>query len=143
MSGRSPTSCCKPSKAAPNSSSSLSLPSTPPSSSGASATRISPVSMTRCPFSRPPTGSPNSRSEGGAELFFFIVAALYAAELIWRERDTHFSGIHDALPIFETTDWFSKLPIGRRRRTLLLHCRCPLRRRAHLARARHAFLRYP
>ncbi len=37
--------------------------------------------------------------EGGAELFFYIVAALYAAELIWRERDTHFSGIHDALPV--------------------------------------------
>ena len=47
--------------------------------------------------------------EGGAELFFYIVAALYAAELIWRERDTHFSGIHDALPFAETTDWFSKL----------------------------------
>jgi ABC-2 type transport system permease protein len=47
--------------------------------------------------------------EGGAELFFYIVAALYAAELIWRERDTQFSGIHDALPISEATDWFSKL----------------------------------
>jgi hypothetical protein len=47
--------------------------------------------------------------EGGAELFFYIVATLYAAELIWRERDTHFAGIHDALPIAETTDWFSKL----------------------------------
>ena len=47
--------------------------------------------------------------EGGAALFFYIVATLYAAELIWRERDTHFSGIHDALPICETTDWFSKL----------------------------------
>ena len=47
--------------------------------------------------------------EGGADLFFFIVATLYAAELIWRERDTHFAGIHDALPIAETTDWFSKL----------------------------------
>ena len=47
--------------------------------------------------------------EGGAELFFYIVAALYAAELIWRERDTHFDGIHDALPISEATDWFSKL----------------------------------
>jgi ABC-2 type transport system permease protein len=47
--------------------------------------------------------------EGGAQLFFYIVATLYAAELIWRERDTHFSGIHDALPISETTDWFSKL----------------------------------
>ena len=47
--------------------------------------------------------------EGGAALFFYIVATLYAAELIWRERDTHFAGIHDALPIAETTDWFSKL----------------------------------
>ena len=47
--------------------------------------------------------------EGGAALFFFIVAALYAAELMWRERDTHFAGIHDALPISDSTDWFSKL----------------------------------
>src|SRR5271167_1042443 len=47
--------------------------------------------------------------EGGAILFLYIVATLYAAELIWRERDTHFDGIHDALPIAETTDWFSKL----------------------------------
>ena len=47
--------------------------------------------------------------EGGAQLFFYIVATLYAAELIWRERDTRFSGIHGALPISETTDWFSKL----------------------------------
>jgi ABC-2 type transport system permease protein len=47
--------------------------------------------------------------EGGAALFFFIVASFYAAELIWRERDTHFDGIHDALPISETTDWLSKL----------------------------------
>lgn len=47
--------------------------------------------------------------EGGAILFFYIVATLYAAELVWRERDTHFSGIHDALPIGEGTDWFSKL----------------------------------
>ncbi len=47
--------------------------------------------------------------EGGASLFFYIVAALYAAELIWRERDTHFDGIHDALPMSETTDWLSKL----------------------------------
>jgi len=47
--------------------------------------------------------------EGGAQLFFYIVATLYGAELIWRERDTLFSGIHDALPISEITDWFSKL----------------------------------
>jgi len=46
--------------------------------------------------------------EGSATLFFYIVATLYAAELIWRERDTHFDGIHDALPMRETTDWFSK-----------------------------------
>ena len=47
--------------------------------------------------------------EGGAALFFYIIATLYAAELIWRERDTHFDGIHDALPMSETTDWLSKL----------------------------------
>ncbi len=47
--------------------------------------------------------------EGGASLFFYIVATLYAAELLWRERDTSFSGIHDALPFAEATDWFSKL----------------------------------
>ena len=47
--------------------------------------------------------------EGSATLFFYIVATLYAAELIWRERDNHFDGIHDALPLGETTDWLSKL----------------------------------
>jgi len=47
--------------------------------------------------------------EGSSTMFFFIVATLYAAELIWRERDTHFDGIHDALPMSETTDWLSKL----------------------------------
>ena len=46
--------------------------------------------------------------EGSATLFLYIVAALYAAELIWRERDNHFEGIHDALPIGESTDWLSK-----------------------------------
>jgi len=47
--------------------------------------------------------------EGGASLFFYIVATLYAGELIWRERDSHFDGIHDALPLAEATDWLSKL----------------------------------
>jgi ABC-2 type transport system permease protein len=47
--------------------------------------------------------------EGSATLFFFIVAGLYAAELLWRERDTRFDGIHDALPIGESSDWLSKL----------------------------------
>src|SRR5579875_2245672 len=43
--------------------------------------------------------------EGSATLFLYIVAALYAAELLWRERDTRFAGIHDALPMRESTDW--------------------------------------
>ena len=47
--------------------------------------------------------------EGSATLFFIIVAGLYAAELIWRERDTRFDGIHDALPVSESADWLSKL----------------------------------
>jgi ABC-2 type transport system permease protein len=46
---------------------------------------------------------------GSAFLFFLIVATLYAGELIWRERDTHFEGVHDALPMRESTDWLSKL----------------------------------
>jgi len=47
--------------------------------------------------------------EGSALLFLFIVAGLYAAELLWRERDNHFDGIHDALPMRESTDWLSRL----------------------------------
>jgi ABC-2 type transport system permease protein len=47
--------------------------------------------------------------EGSALLFLYIVATLYAAELLWRERDTHFNGIHDALPMRESTDWLSRL----------------------------------
>jgi len=47
--------------------------------------------------------------EGSALLFLFIVAGLYAAELLWRERDAHFDGIHDALPMRESTDWLSRL----------------------------------
>jgi hypothetical protein len=47
--------------------------------------------------------------EGSATLFFYIVATLYAAELVWRERDTHFDGIHDALPLRPAVDWLSKL----------------------------------
>jgi ABC-2 type transport system permease protein len=46
--------------------------------------------------------------EGSATLFFYIVAALYAAELIWRERDVRFDGIHDSLPLGEGIDWLSK-----------------------------------
>jgi hypothetical protein len=46
--------------------------------------------------------------EGNATLFLYIVATLYAGELIWRERDTRFAGIQDALPMRETTNWLSK-----------------------------------
>jgi ABC-2 type transport system permease protein len=47
--------------------------------------------------------------EGSAILFLFIIGGLYAAELLWRERDTNFSGIHDALPMKESTDFLSRL----------------------------------
>jgi hypothetical protein len=47
--------------------------------------------------------------EGSALLFLFIIAGLYAAELLWRERDIRFDGIHDALPMRESTDWLSRL----------------------------------
>lgn len=46
--------------------------------------------------------------EGSAVLFFLIVATLYAGELVWRERDTHFEGIHDSLPLSTGIDWLSK-----------------------------------
>ena len=46
--------------------------------------------------------------EGNAQLFLYIVATLYAGELVWRERDTSFAGIHDALPLSVTTDWWAK-----------------------------------
>lgn len=47
--------------------------------------------------------------EGSATLFFLIVAGLYAAELLWRERDIHMEGIHDALPMSDGINWLSKL----------------------------------
>lgn len=47
--------------------------------------------------------------EGSATLFFYIIAMLYAAELIWRERDNRFADIQDSLPLNVTTDWLSKL----------------------------------
>jgi len=46
--------------------------------------------------------------EGSAILFMYIIGTLYAAELLWRERDTNFDGIHDALPMREATDWLSR-----------------------------------
>ncbi|MBW4038300.1 MAG: hypothetical protein HIU91_05365 [Acidobacteria bacterium] len=50
-----------------------------------------------------------SAVEGNAFIFLLVIATLYAGELVWRERDTHFDGIQDALPMRESTDWLSKL----------------------------------
>ena len=47
--------------------------------------------------------------EGLAPLLLYIIATFYAGELVWRERDTRFSGIHDALPMRESTDWIAKV----------------------------------
>ncbi|MGO9339702.1 MAG: ABC transporter permease/M1 family aminopeptidase [Terracidiphilus sp.] len=47
--------------------------------------------------------------EGLAPLLLYIVATMYAGELIWRERDTHFDQIHDALPSLGWIDTLSKL----------------------------------
>jgi ABC-2 type transport system permease protein len=47
--------------------------------------------------------------EGIAPLLLYIVATMYAGELVWRERDTHFDQIHDALPFRGWIDTVSKL----------------------------------
>ena len=47
--------------------------------------------------------------EGGGLLFLYIVATMYAGELVWRERDTHFEQIHDALPVRSWIDTLGKL----------------------------------
>ncbi len=46
--------------------------------------------------------------EGGGILFLFIIATMYAGELVWRERDTHFEQIHDALPYPSWIDTLGK-----------------------------------
>jgi ABC-2 type transport system permease protein len=47
--------------------------------------------------------------EGISPLLLYLVATMYAGELVWRERDTHFEQIHDALPFRGWIDTFSKL----------------------------------
>jgi hypothetical protein len=47
--------------------------------------------------------------EGNARVFLYIVSTIYAGELVWRERDTHFDQIHDALPFPGWLDTLSKL----------------------------------
>jgi ABC-2 type transport system permease protein len=46
--------------------------------------------------------------EGNSILLLYIIVTIYAGELIWRERDTHFELIHDALPFAGWIDWVSK-----------------------------------
>ena len=46
--------------------------------------------------------------EGLSTLLLYVVATMYAGELIWRERDTHFDQIHDALPFRGWIDTLSK-----------------------------------
>lgn len=41
-------------------------------------------------------------------LLLYIIATIYTGELVWREKDTRFAGIHDALPMRTTVDWLSK-----------------------------------
>jgi len=45
---------------------------------------------------------------GNAGLFLIIIGALYAGEVIWRERDVRFDQIHDSLPLRDWTDFVSK-----------------------------------
>jgi ABC-2 type transport system permease protein len=45
---------------------------------------------------------------GQAGLFLYIIGALYAGEVIWRERDVRFEQIHDSLPLRDWTDFVSK-----------------------------------
>jgi ABC-2 type transport system permease protein len=45
---------------------------------------------------------------GQAGLFLIIVGALYAGEVIWRERDVRFEQIHDSLPLGDWADFVSK-----------------------------------
>ncbi len=66
---------------------------------------------------------------GNSFVLLIVVATLYAGELVWRERDTHFDGIHDAL---------SHARIHR----LALQARRTRRHRAHPPHRRHA-LRHP
>jgi hypothetical protein len=45
---------------------------------------------------------------GSSALFLYIIATLYAGELIWRERDVHFHEIHDSLPLKGWANWLSQ-----------------------------------
>ena len=48
-------------------------------------------------------------AEGLSVICLFVVATMYAGELVWRERDTHFDQIHDALPYPGWIDTLGKL----------------------------------
>ena len=45
---------------------------------------------------------------GNSGLFLIVIGALYAGEVIWRERDVRFEQIHDSLPLCDSADFISK-----------------------------------
>jgi hypothetical protein len=45
---------------------------------------------------------------GNSGLFLIIIGAMYAGEVIWRERDVRFEQIHDSLPLRDWADFVSK-----------------------------------
>ena len=44
-----------------------------------------------------------------ASLFLYVIATLYAGELIWRERNVNFDQIHDSLPVPSWVNWLSQV----------------------------------
>ncbi len=47
--------------------------------------------------------------QGSTAFFLYLIATMYAGELIWREHDVRFDQIHDSLPVRDSIDWLSKL----------------------------------
>ncbi|HXP88952.1 MAG TPA: M1 family aminopeptidase [Bryobacteraceae bacterium] len=45
---------------------------------------------------------------GSSALFLYVIATLYAGELIWRERNVNFDQIHDSLPLPGWVNWASQ-----------------------------------
>jgi hypothetical protein len=46
--------------------------------------------------------------QGSVAFFLYLIATIYAGELIWFERDVRFDQIHESLPLLDSTDWLSK-----------------------------------
>ncbi len=45
---------------------------------------------------------------GSSSLFLYVIATLYAGELIWRERNVNLDQIHDSLPLPGWVNWVSQ-----------------------------------